>query len=287
MTGSPDRPRVIVCDLDGTLLNSRGEVGTRTRAVLREAQRAGWPLLLSTARPVRHTRPVVQAIDEGMVAVCGNGSITYDFGQDRIVDYRPIPSAGLAETLAALRAAHPRLRLGAECELELILEEGFALAAAALLEARWVASLESAIDERGIGKIILQLAGDPLEYCTAVSAALPERLAVTVSGADFCEITLAGVTKAAAVERIVERLGFSHEDVLAFGDMPNDLPVLRWAGTGVAMANAHPDVLAVADVVTTSNDDDGVARLLERLLDGRRPDVPAALIADTTCGGNR
>ncbi len=115
----------------------------------------------------------------------------------------------------------------------------------------------------------LQLAGDPLDYYTTVSAALPGRLAATVSGPEFCEITLATVSKAAAVERIATRPGFTRQEVVAFGDMPNDLPVLAWAGTGVAMANAHTDVLAAADVVTASNDDDGVARLLERLLDGR------------------
>jgi hydroxymethylpyrimidine pyrophosphatase-like HAD family hydrolase len=259
---------MIVCDLDGTLLNSAGEVSPRTRAALREVCRAGWPLLLSTARPVRHTRPVVDVVDHAAIAVCGNGSLTYDFGRERIVDYRPIPRNGLPEILAALRAAHPGVRLGAECELELVLEEGFTLAAAASLAAGRVAALESAIDERGAGKLILQLAGDPLEYYRTVAAVLPRRLAVTVSGTEFCEITLAGVSKAAAVARIAARWGYGRKDVLAFGDMPNDVPVLGWAGTAVAMANAHPEAQAVAHLITASNDDDGVARVLERLFDG-------------------
>jgi hydroxymethylpyrimidine pyrophosphatase-like HAD family hydrolase len=68
------------------------------------------------------------------------------------------------------------------------------------------------------------------------------------------------------VARIAARMRMRPDDVVAFGDMPNDVPVLAWAGTAVAVANAHPDVLAVADLVTASNDEDGVARHLQTLI---------------------
>ena len=77
-------------------------------------------------------------------------------------------------------------------------------------------------------------------------------------------MTAAGVNKATAVAE----LGYPPEQVVAFGDYPNDIPLLTWAGLGVAMANAHPDVLAIADEVTASNDEDGVALVLERLATG-------------------
>jgi hydroxymethylpyrimidine pyrophosphatase-like HAD family hydrolase len=80
------------------------------------------------------------------------------------------------------------------------------------------------------------------------------------------EMSAAGVSKGSGLAALCESLGIAADDVLAFGDMPNDLPMLRWAGHSVAVANAHPTVLAAAGEVTASCDEDGVARVLERLL---------------------
>jgi hydroxymethylpyrimidine pyrophosphatase-like HAD family hydrolase len=88
-----------------------------------------------------------------------------------------------------------------------------------------------------------------------------ERLTIVASGSEAVEVTAAGVNKATAVAE----LGVPAEDVVAFGDYPNDIPMLMWAGLGVAMGNAHPDVIAIADEVTATNDEDGVALVLERL----------------------
>ena len=81
------------------------------------------------------------------------------------------------------------------------------------------------------------------------------------------EISAAGVTKAAALARVCDRLGIDAADVVAFGDMPNDLALLAWAGTSYAVSNAHPSVLAAADHVTASNDEDGVAEALAGIFD--------------------
>ncbi len=259
--------RMIVCDLDGTLLNSAGRLSPRSRRALRSVRRAGWPVLLCTARPVRDTRAIAVTIDAAMVAVCGNGSITYDFGRHRIVDQRPIPAAGLADSLRALRRAFPAVRLGAERDLDLLLEDDFALAAPLCRTAQRVPRLDLAVDHRGLGKVIAQLDGDARDYWPAVAAALSPRLECTVSSREFCEIGLRGVTKATAVRRLADRAGVPAAGVVAFGDMPNDLPLLAWAGAGVAVGNAHPDVLRAADLVTAGNDDDGVARVLEHLLE--------------------
>ncbi len=83
----------------------------------------------------------------------------------------------------------------------------------------------------------------------------------------LAEISAPGVTKAAALESFCADLGVGAQDVWAFGDMPNDLPMIVWAGTSFAVANAHPDVLAAADHVCASNDEDGVAQVLEGLVE--------------------
>ena len=100
----------------------------------------------------------------------------------------------------------------------------------------------------------------------ALVAALLPTLTVTYSGGSgMIEISAAGVSKVATLQGLCALWGYGPNDVVAFGDMPNDLSVLQWAGLSIAMANAHPDVLSCADRVTTSNDDDGVALVLEDL----------------------
>jgi hypothetical protein len=91
---------------------------------------------------------------------------------------------------------------------------------------------------------------------------------VTYSSSEdaLLEISALGVSKASALAGVCAARGIAPEEVIAFGDMPNDLPMLAWAGRGVAVANAHPEVLAAADEITAANDDCGVAQVLERLL---------------------
>ena len=257
--------RMIVCDLDGTLLNSHGLVSERTRVAVRRAQGAGHAFVIATARPVRDTRHVAVALGNAPIAVCGNGSITFDFGRDEVVDYHPLAESHVVEALAVLRDRHPGVRLGAECRLELVLEDSFELPPALSRSARRVPRLEEALDRHSVGKIMVQLEGTARHYYESVRHLLTG-CEVTISADVFCEVMRAGVTKAAALESMAGRLGFGGgADVIAFGDMPNDLPMLTWSGTAVAVANAHPAVLTSADEVTASNDDDGVAKWLERL----------------------
>ncbi|MDR3080947.1 MAG: HAD family hydrolase, partial [Streptomyces sp.] len=92
---------------------------------------------------------------------------------------------------------------------------------------------------------------------------------VTMSGPGTVELQPCGVTKATGLALAAEYLGLSPSVTIAFGDMPNDIPMFRWAAHGVAMAKAHPELKAVADEITTSNEDDGIAVVLERLFADR------------------
>ena len=105
------------------------------------------------------------------------------------------------------------------------------------------------------------------EFLAEVSRVVGERAVASYSGAEaLAEINAAGVTKAAALTEWCAERGIDAADVWAFGDMPNDLAMLAWAGRSFAVANAHPDVFAIATDRCGSNDDDGVAEVLERLL---------------------
>lgn len=266
---------MIVSDLDGTLLDSRGGISERTRAAVQAVQKAGHTFVMASARPVRDVRPVAEALGHMAIAICSNGAISYDYAAESVVNHHPMPQDVAAEVIAVLRHRFPGVRLGCERWPDLLLEGGFDLDPALSGEARRVRSLEEELDERGLGKLIVQTGGSAHDYHLAVADALPGRCTVTVSTPAFCEITRSGVTKAMTLDLLAVQLEMSAEQVIAFGDMPNDLPMLRWAGRSVAMANAHPDVLAAADETTLSNDEDGVARWLEELLEQPRHPSPA------------
>ena len=108
---------------------------------------------------------------------------------------------------------------------------------------------------------------DPDEFSELIRTAVDGLVEVTHSSSSgLVEMSATGVTKATGLAALSERLGIAAADVLAFGDMPNDVPMLRWAGRGIAVANAHPQARAAADGYTLSNVDDGVAAYLERLV---------------------
>jgi hydroxymethylpyrimidine pyrophosphatase-like HAD family hydrolase len=88
------------------------------------------------------------------------------------------------------------------------------------------------------------------------------------------EVSAAGVTKATGLEWVARQYGVTPPEILAFGDMPNDIPMLTWAGRGIVVAGAHPEAAAVAHTVTTGNDADGVATYLDALLDAAEAATP-------------
>jgi hydroxymethylpyrimidine pyrophosphatase-like HAD family hydrolase len=126
-----------------------------------------------------------------------------------------------------------------------------------------------------VTKLIARDAGCSIEELAAAAREVAgEAAAVSVSGEWVIEILAAGVTKAAALEELADALGVKADEVVAFGDYPNDLPMLAWAGHSIAPANAHPEVLASVDHITASNDDDGVAIAIEELLAQAETTVP-------------
>jgi hydroxymethylpyrimidine pyrophosphatase-like HAD family hydrolase len=197
-------------------------------------------------------------------AICSNGAITLDLGSGEILRRRPLASEVAARLVRELRLRLPGILFAAESE-EFALEPGFA---AWEWEpppgTRYVDGLELVAEP--VAKLIVRHETHALEAIAEAARELAgSDAAVTIPGPWTVEISAAGVSKAAALEELCGELGVGADEVVAFGDYPNDLPMLEWAGHAVAVANAHPDVLRVADEVTASNADDGVAVVLERL----------------------
>ena len=197
-------------------------------------------------------------------AICSNGAITLDLASGEIVRRRPLASEVAARLVRELRSRLPGILFAAESD-EIAFEPGFA---AWEWEpppgTRYADGLELVAEP--VAKLIVRHETHGLEAIAEAARELAgDDAAVTIPGPWTVEISAAGVSKAAALAELCAELDIAAEEVVAFGDYPNDLPMLEWAGHAVAVANAHPDVLRAADEVTASNADDGVAVVLERL----------------------
>lgn len=261
--GTPRRTRLVATDLDGTLLGRDSRLSERTIAALRRAEAAGMHLVAATGRSHRTALPLVAPAGVFAHAVCSNGAVAYDIAARRVVDATPIDDAVTDAVAATVTAGLPGAGLAWESQ------EGFGLDrtfAALRPDTAAIARAHGAVSPRGVVKVMVahaELTHDAL--LDALRSLLDSEVTVETSGAGFVEITAAGVDKAYGLARLCERLDRTPDEVLAFGDQPNDEAMLRWAGRGVAMANAHPRVLAVADEQAGHHADDGVAEVLETL----------------------
>ncbi|MFX0539381.1 HAD family hydrolase [Ornithinimicrobium sp. Y1847] len=268
MTRPGGIPDVVATDCDGTLLRTGGTVSDYTREVLDQVAGIGVRVVLVTARPPRWLDELADLGVSGL-ALCGNGAFTYDLGRREVVAHRLMDTTLVAELLADLRRDLPEVALATESLRGFAREPHFERASGRE-DGQWLVGELAEIGAVDAGKILVRHPSLHTEELTGLVAEIVgQRAEVSHSGAiRMTEIVPPGVTKALALAHWCEELDppIPAEQVWAFGDMPNDLPMLEWAGVAHAVANAHPDVLAVADHVIPGNDEDGVARTLATLL---------------------
>jgi len=263
------RPRLIASDMDGTLLHWDDTVSEQTVAELERWRADGVPFVLATGRPPRWMRGIREVLGWG-TAVCCNGAVLLDLERFEIVDEDLLAPDILRSVTDELRQRQPETWFAVEYGLEFRHEPVY--------RPRWdvdapgveVATLEEMV-QAPVAKLLARHERlDRDEFVAVVEAVVGDRATVTHSSSDaLAEISAAGVTKASGLARIAARHGVGPEDVVVFGDMPNDIAAFEWVrdggGRAVAMAHAHPDLLAVATDVTGTNDDDGVAEFLSAL----------------------
>ncbi|HEU4676947.1 MAG TPA: Cof-type HAD-IIB family hydrolase [Motilibacteraceae bacterium] len=270
-------PGLVATDLDGTVVRSDGTLSDRTVAALRAAQDAGCTVVFVTGRPPRWMRPIAERTGHAGLAVCANGALVYDLSREEVVESFPLSTEVALEIALRLRGALPGAAFAVESPAGFAREPGYLVRFD--VGDHGVGELEELLDAAADGAVkMLVRVGDGADgrgasdVDTLLAAArevlgdLAEVTHSTPTGPPLLEVSAPGVSKATTLARLAAERGLTAADVLAFGDMPNDLPMLAWAGLSVAVANAHPEVLAAADHVTRSNDDDGVAYVLEHLL---------------------
>jgi Cof subfamily protein (haloacid dehalogenase superfamily) len=262
-----EQVKLVATDLDGTLLRTDGSVSVRNVQALTNVSALGIHVVLVTARPPRFVRRLVDQFSlESIIALCCNGALAYDLAEDAIIRHQCLDADVARQIASDLRTRLPDICFAAEMGQTFGWEPEYAQLDDALVEPGGIQSEIASLCHGPVTKLIARhpamSASELLPFASEVAG---DAAIVTHSGTSFVEISAAGVEKAAALGHLSHSFGIQAHDVLAFGDMPNDITLLQWAGTSVAMANAHPDVLAVADLLTLSNDDDGVAHVLERL----------------------
>lgn len=266
------KPKMVASDVDGTLIDHREQVSPRTKAAIDALIADGVPFVLATGRPPRWIDPVVDGLGYAPLCVCGNGAVIYDSATDRVLDThtldvetltwaaelaeRLLPGCGLAAERvgsSAHDAATPQFVSSPEYEHAWLNPDDTQVSRAEVIAAPAI-------------KMLIRLPGAASgDMRAALEPALSGRADLTYSTDNgLIELSAPGVSKATGLATVAQRLGVQHSALIAFGDMPNDVPMLLMAGHGVAMANAHPEALAAADEVAAANHEDGVARILER-----------------------
>jgi Cof subfamily protein (haloacid dehalogenase superfamily) len=258
--------KLLASDLDGTLVGPSGDLSPRTRTMLGTLDAAGIPVVFVTGRPPRWLERVAEG--RAGVAICANGALVVDLRTLGVLEATTFDPDIVLDVATRLRAVLPSAAFGLETL------DGFAM------ESSYTRRYDVGPARIGVLEDLVRGGPDVIKVLLRVPGARSDDLLATArpvlagvatpthsNAADgMLEIGAPGVSKAAALARVAEHLGIRAAEVAAFGDMPNDVEMLRWAGLSYAMTGGHPEAIAAAKGVAPRCEEDGVAQVVEFLL---------------------
>ncbi len=263
------RPKLIATDLDGTIVAHYGFISDRTKIAFAAANAAGIHIYFITGRPIRWMKEIKDNFNFGL-GVCGNGALLYDFINEKVLEEWSFSIEAQLETVKRLRQVIPPVSFATE------IGEDF------LREKKYVPRWDIGEDNVGVDLIEEVITAPALkmlarcsdgefssdEMLALASKALEGIATVTHSNStdSLLEISAVGVSKGATLSRVAGRLGLTADDCVTFGDNPNDFSMLSWASRSWAMADGHPDLMKYAKFQTDPHQEDGVAKVIEQLL---------------------
>ena len=264
------RPKLIASDLDGTIVAHYGEISQRTINAFRRAHDEGIHIYFVTGRPPRWMPEIQEAFGIGK-AICGNGAMLYDLQNAKVLEEWLIPVEAQLEAVGRLRSAIPPVSFAVEAHSYFHREK------------RYVPRYDVGLDNVGVDDIEDVIAAPALKMlarCSDMEFTSDEMLEVALRELDgivtsthsnphdsLIEISALGVSKGATLAKVAGRLGIDAADCVSFGDNPNDFSMLQWCGRSYAMADGHPDGKLHAKSIAPAHTDDGVAQIIEQLLE--------------------
>lgn len=272
MTPLHPKPKLVATDVDGTLIDDSEKVSPRTKAAVGALVADGATFVLATGRPPRWIEPVVSELGFAPLAVCGNGAVVYDSATDRVLSSHTLD----VETLAWLAEIAEHALPGCGLATERVGASAHDAATPQFVssptyEHAWlnpddtVVSHAEVIDTPAIKMLVRLRSARSSAMRAALAPLIGDRAEITYSTENgLIELAVPRVTKASGLAEVAQRIGVEQNAIVAFGDMPNDVPMLTMAGHGVAMGNAHQEARDAADEITATNSDHGVAQVLER-----------------------
>lgn len=263
--------RLIASDLDGTIIREDGTISRRTIEAMQTASECGIHIVFVTGRPFRWLEPVREAFGHLGTVICSNGAVLYDLEAEKLLWARTIDVQVLQRTREIITRVEPSATFAAETTRGLLLEAGFAEAHERELISRCepLDLQAKPLLEQGVVKFLAKSRTRTADdFMAAVADELSSLVTVTHSAKEISLLEMAHVdiNKSVALANYAEDLGIAPAEVAAFGDMPNDLQMLAWAGHGYAMASGHPSALETAAYRAPGVEDDGVAQIIEEIL---------------------
>ncbi len=274
--------KAIALDIDGTLTNDRKIVTPRTREALLAAQDAGVKLILSSGRPIQGLRAI--ASDLGLDAhdgllVAFNGAHVVDAQTDEVLYDQPIDVDTMRSLIGHIRQFDviPWITRGRNLFVERSSRHVIRYRGADLDIVEYERSMcdlelceiDDLLDVCDVPHDKLLCAGEPeylQEHWRAMGGPFEGRLSAMFTADFYYEFMAPGINKGRALANALSVLDIHASEVVAFGDGQNDVSMIEWAGMGVAMANAVDEAKAAADMVTASNNEDGIALALEKIM---------------------
>ncbi len=270
MSALERRPKLIATDLDGTIVSHYGEITQRTRDAFHAAHEAGVEIYYVTGRPPRWMKEISKTFSFGR-GILGNGALLYDIHEERVLEEWLMAPEAQKETVNRLRLAIPTISFAIEKHNYFHRERAYV--------PRW----DVGMDHVGVPDIFEIIDGPAMKMmarCTVGELTSDEMLEIatkelqgvaTVTHSDphdsLLEINAHGVSKGSTLAKMAERHGFTADDVVAFGDNPNDFSMLAWAGRSWSMGDGHPEAKKYSKFVAEAQPDDGVAKVIEKLLE--------------------
>jgi Cof subfamily protein (haloacid dehalogenase superfamily) len=263
--------RLVASDIDGTILGHDGKISDRTVRAFHACRSAGVELVFVTGRPPRWLHPLEEQLGHTGTVICSNGAVVWDLEADKMVSARTMALNDVFEVRRIIKSLRPAALFAAETLTGFHLEPGFIENGSSELLAEFTpAPLAETLtaDDAVVKFLAIVREGTADDFLAEVAPAVGNLAAVTHSAPTIAmlELSVPGVNKAVTLAEYAASLGIEAADVVAFGDMPNDIEMLRWAGHGYAMASGHPEAIRAAGQQAPHFDDDGVAQILEERL---------------------